>query len=56
MFEIISGDYFNMFQIQDNYREIVRQFYINEILKDYSQLFESIVTNINSLFGCVFQE
>lgn len=33
----------------------MRQFYINEILTDYSQLIKSIVTNINSLFGCVFQ-
>ena len=44
-----------MFQIQVNYREKVCQFYINEILTDYSKLIESIVTNINSLFGCVFQ-
>ena len=52
-----NGEYFLsiMFQIQVNYREKVRQFYINEILTDYSQLIESIVTNINSLFGCVFQ-
>ena len=37
-----------MFQIQVQYREKVRQFYVKEILAEYFQIIENIVTNINS--------
>ena len=37
-----------MFQIQVQYREKVRQFYVKEILTEYSQIIENNVTNINS--------
>ena len=37
-----------MFQIQVQCREKVRQFYVKEILTEYSPIIENIVININS--------
>lgn len=44
-----------MFQFQVNYRDKVRQFYVNGVVSSYSEVVGEIVSNISSLFGCVFQ-
>lgn len=44
-----------MYQFQTFYREKCRQFYITAECRNYSEIVEHIISNINTLFGVVFQ-
>ena len=44
-----------MYQFQVNYRDKCRQFYVQSEIKGYSGVVEQIISNINTLFGVVFQ-
>ena len=44
-----------MYQFQVNYRNKYRQFYVQSEIKGYSGVVEQIISNINTLFGVVFQ-
>lgn len=44
-----------MYQFQTFYREKCRQFYIIAECRNYSAIVEHIISNINTLFGVVFQ-
>ena len=44
-----------MYQFQVNHRDKCRQFYVQSEIKGYSGVVEQIISNINTLFGVVFQ-